>query len=117
MKGWIVVTAFVVAWIACAALAQNPGIPPTQVRQIGVYGCPGHPQFQATWPARCPACGTVLSKIRLSADADDNPFSAGSENEEQEQNEGFGNQGYYPSNQYGYQTPYSQRAAVESQGA
>lgn len=49
---------------AGAAWAQGWSAPPTRVSEVGQYGCPDHPQLQATWPARCPLCGMVLTPVR-----------------------------------------------------
>ena len=45
-------------------LAQGWSPPPTRVCELGSYACPNHLEIQATWPARCPTCGTVLIAAR-----------------------------------------------------
>jgi len=60
MRVFVIVISLTVVLATCAALAPGQSAPPTSVRQIGVYQCPNHPEIQATWPAQCPSCGTVL---------------------------------------------------------
>ena len=51
-----------IAFLATSTvLGQGLSAPPTKVCQIGDYTCPMHPEIQATWPARCPLCQTMLT--------------------------------------------------------
>jgi hypothetical protein len=63
MKTIVTAIASIVVLAPSTVLAQGVSAPPTRVCQIGGYGCPIHPDMQATWPARCPLCQTVLSTL------------------------------------------------------
>jgi hypothetical protein len=125
--------AAVIAWIpiltTCTVFAQGLAAAPTRVARIGSYTCLNHPQIQATWPARCPLCGTALQAVQplnaaagtmLVADANYADQDEGNQAQSQWQNQPYGSQPYYsspqppqygnqgyppypPSNQYGNQ--------------
>ena len=61
MRTLAMVIAAIVISTTNAAWAQDWVQPPTRVCEIGLYACSDHPQIQATWPTRCPICGTVLA--------------------------------------------------------
>ncbi len=125
MKAWIVIESCILAWTAGMTWAQSPGspdamgswsAPPTRVREIGVYVCPTHLDIQATWPARCPICSTVLSQVQPTAntiaiaDRDERERHVREEARERarrefrERNRPYGYR-YYPP--YGYNAPYA----------
>lgn len=67
MRTVAVVIAFLGVSAPRVVLAQVPAPPPTRVCEIGLYACPTHADILATWPARCPMCQTVLSRVQPSA--------------------------------------------------
>lgn len=95
MRTLVVVVSLIVVFAAGAILAAGQSTPPTRVCQIGVYACPNHSDMQATWPARCPICRTVLPAVRPSAStrfgttavADRGDRGRGEEARERRQNE------------------------------
>jgi hypothetical protein len=64
MRTSVLLASFVLLYASHTAGAQSPWDPPAEVGKIGVYACRSHPEIQATWPARCPICRTVLSVMR-----------------------------------------------------
>lgn len=68
MRVSIVIASCILAVATSMAWAQAPSVPPTRVCEIGTYACPNHTDIQATWPARCPMCQTVLTQVQPSAD-------------------------------------------------
>ncbi|MCL5278798.1 MAG: hypothetical protein M1376_02695 [Planctomycetes bacterium] len=69
MRTPAIVLAAIMLSTTSAAWAQGWVAPPTRVGEVGHYTCPDHPQIQATWPARCPLCGMVLTAARGSSGA------------------------------------------------
>lgn len=67
MKAMLIVGSLVVGLGTYTAFAQNVAPPPTRVSGISLYGCPAHPQIQASWPVQCPLCQTVLPAVLPSA--------------------------------------------------
>jgi hypothetical protein len=63
MRRLFVISGCILVVAAGTVLAQSLSAPPTSVRQLGIYGCPDHPEIQATWPARCPTCQAVLDRV------------------------------------------------------
>jgi hypothetical protein len=64
MKAVAIIGGLVLGMAAYTTLAQQgPAASPTKVGEVGVYACPIHTQIQATWPARCPLCQTVLQAV------------------------------------------------------
>ena len=91
--------------------------------KIGFYTCPSHPQIQATWPAQCPLCRHVLEEAQPSAatplgaasavdkDKRDGDEAGETQPREEEVEEQYGQQGYYPyyppdNGYYSYNFPY-----------
>lgn len=70
MKTLVIVGSLVIGLATGTAFARDVASPPTKVSAIGFYGCSVHPQVQATWPARCPICQTVLPAALPSASTD-----------------------------------------------
>ena len=60
------VMSIVLASSVCVA-AQGQWSPPAEVRTTALFACPGHLQIMATWPARCPYCGTPLRRVLTQA--------------------------------------------------
>jgi hypothetical protein len=67
MRIAVIMETFILALAAGTTFAQSPSTAPTQVREVGVYTCPAHPDMQATWPAQCPICQTTLAQVQPSA--------------------------------------------------
>ena len=63
----VVIAIVLGAWATGTAFAQDPTAAPTRVNESGVYACPSHPEVLATWAARCPACGKVLTLAQPAA--------------------------------------------------
>jgi len=66
MRTSVVLASLVLACASYAASAQSQRDSPTGVGKIGFYICPSHPDIQATWPTRCPACQHVLQEAQPS---------------------------------------------------
>jgi len=71
MRTLVMLTTIILA-LAMIYTGPVPGqsAPPTRVCELGLYQCPGHPQIQATWPARCPTCHNVLTRVQAIAAQD-----------------------------------------------
>ena len=63
MRRLFVISGCILVVATGTVLAQSLSAPPTRVRQVGIYGCPNHPEILATWPARCPLCQAVLGSV------------------------------------------------------
>lgn len=87
MRTLVTIVSLIAASATCTALAQDRSAQPTDVRQTSVYICPSHPEIQATWPARCPMCQRMLSRIQLSLPADAGATLAADKDEKRETEE------------------------------
>jgi len=67
MRGLFIIGIGIIAVAIGTAFALAPLAPPTRVGQSGLYACPNHSEIQATWPAQCPFCRTVLRQVQSPA--------------------------------------------------
>ena len=134
MRTMVIVISLVVGMTAYAAFAPDQAAPPTVVGERGIYECPNHAEIQATWPAQCPTCQTVLERASsLNAVAANTVLAAASDGNMgtgQSTQYGtssgsyppyypYGTQGYppyTPSQQYGTQGSYPPNYPYGSQG-
>jgi hypothetical protein len=119
MKTWITIGGLLAILTTCPAFGQGTSAPPTPVCELGAYVCPSHPEFRATWPARCPTCQAVLSKAETPAVAptlvadEDGRGDEGSRERQQRDQTGDTRRDWrlrqrYP-DYYGYTYPYGYR--------
>jgi hypothetical protein len=113
MRTLVTIAGLIAALTAGTALGQGESTASTSVRELGSYACPRHPEFQATWPARCPVCRTVLSRtdmITPTLVADEDNERRDEENqgrEETREREERRERNYYRYNYpYGYYYPH-----------